>query len=166
MGEIGRWVIIGVGSLIAVGLVMWLFLVVTIRTGYGPGLSAIRRLNRRVTNPRVMKTAGGPGASASVIRHVGRISGKSYETPVGVTEAGDDLLITLPYGTTADWLKNVRAVGSAEMVHDGRTFRVGQPEVVPAAEVACHQTRQERLSQRLYGVDFVLRLRRAEFSGH
>ena len=164
MGEIGRWVIIGGGGIVVVGLVMWLFLVVTIRTAYDPALSAIRRLNRRVTNPRVMKTAGRPGASASVIRHKGRISGKPYETPVGVIETGDDLLITLPYGTTADWLKNVTAEGSAEMVHEGRTFRVEHPEVVPAALVASQQTRQERFSQRLYGIDSVLRLRKTELS--
>ena len=164
MGEIGRWVIIGGGGIVAVGLAMWLFLVVTIRTAYDPALSAIRRLNRRVTNPRVMKTAGRPGASASVIRHKGRISGKPYETPVGVIETGDDLLITLPYGTTADWLKNVTAEGSAEMVHEGRTFRVEHPEVVPAALVASQQTRQERFSQRLYGIDSVLRLRKTELS--
>ena len=164
MGVIGRWVIIGAGSLVVVGLVMWLFLVVTIRTAYDPALSAIRRLNRRVTNPRVMKTAGRPGASASVIRHKGRISGKPYETPVGVIETGDDLLITLPYGTTADWLKNVTAEGSAEMVHEGRTFRVEHPEVVPAALVASQQTRQERFSHRLYGIDSVLRLRKTGLS--
>ena len=166
MGEVGKWLIIGAGSLVGVGFVMWLFLLVTIRTGYDPGLTAIRRLNRRVTNPRVMRTAGQPGASASVIRHVGRISGKPYETPVGVIETGDDLLITLPYGTTADWLKNVRAEGSAEMVHDGRTFRVEHPEVVPATEVAKHQGWQERFSQRLYGVDSVLRLRKSGLVGN
>ena len=157
---------IGAGSVVGVGFLLWLLLVVTIRTAYGPGLAAIRRLNRRVTNPRVMKTAGRPGASASVIRHKGRISGKPYETPVGVVESGDDLLITLPYGTTADWLKNVTAEGSAEMVHDGRTFRVAHPEVVPAALVASQQTRQERFSQRLYGINSVLRLRKTDLSGN
>lgn len=158
MYEIWRWTAIGGGGLVAVALTLWLFLLVTMRTGYGPGLAAIRRLNRRFTNPRVIETAGRPGASASVIRHVGRTSGNPYETPVGVVDIGDDVLITLPYGTNADWLKNVKAEGSAEVVHEGRTFRVEHPEVVGAADVASHHSRRERLLQRLYGVDLILRL--------
>lgn len=160
MSEILRWTAIGGGGLIAVALALWLFLLVTMRTGYGPGLAAIRRLNRRFTNRRVMKTAGQLGVSASVIRHVGRISGNPYETPVGVVDTGEDVLITLPYGTTSDWVKNVKAEGSAEVVHDGRTFRVEHPELVAAADVASHHSRRERLVQRLYGVELILRLRK------
>lgn len=160
MSEILRWTALGGGGLIAVALALWLFLLVTMRTGYGPGLAAIRRLNRRFTNRRVMETAGRPGASASVIRHVGRTSGNRYETPVGVVDTGTDVLITLPYGTTSDWLKNVKAEGSAEVVHEGRTLRVEHPEVVAAADVASHHSRRERLVQRLYGVDLILRLRK------
>ena len=96
-----------------------------------------------------------------MIRHVGRTSGNPYETPVGVIDTGDDGLITLPYGTTTDWLKNVKAAGSAEVVHKGRTFLVEHPEVVAAADVASHHSRRERLVQRLYGVDLVFRLRKA-----
>ena len=161
MYEIWRWTAIGAGGLVAVALALWLFLLMTMRTGYGPGLAAIRRLNRRFTNRRVMKTAGRAGASASVIRHVGRTSGTPYETPVGVIDTGDDILITLPYGTSSDWLKNVKTEGSAEVVHEGRTFRVEHPEVMAAADAAPHHSRRERLVQRLYGVDLVLRLRKA-----
>lgn len=161
MSEIWIWTAIGGGGLVAVALALWLFLVATMRTGYGPGLAAVRRLNRRFTNRRVMKTAGRPGASASVIRHVGRTSGNPYETPVGVIDTGEDVLITLPYGTTSDWLKNVRAAGSAEVVHEGQTFLVEHPEVVLAADVASHHSLRERLVQRLYGVELVLRLRKA-----
>ena len=161
MYEILRWAAIGGGGLVAVALALWLFLLVTMRSGYGPGLAAIRRLNRRFTNRRVMKTAGQPGVSASVIRHVGRTSGNAYETPVGIIDTGDAVLITLPYGTTTDWLKNVKAEGSAEMVHQGRTFLVEHPEVVAVADVASHHSRRDRLVQRLYGVDLVLRLRKA-----
>lgn len=148
-------------SLIVAGVALWVGLVLTLRTGYGPGLTAIRRLNRRFTNPRVLKTAGRPGAPASVIRHVGRTTGTAYQTPVGVVDSGDDLLIVLPYRTTPDWLKNVLAAGAAEVVHQGRTLRVGAPEVVDAAALAPWQSRRERFVQRLYGIDLALRLRKA-----
>ncbi|QLY28347.1 nitroreductase family deazaflavin-dependent oxidoreductase [Nocardia huaxiensis] len=153
------WIAVIAGTPVGLALVWFLFLIVVMRTGYAPGLAVVRRFNRRVTNRQVLKTAGGAGASASVIRHIGRSSGKSYETPVGVTEAGENFLISLPYGTTPDWLKNVRAAGTAEIVHGGIVFRASAPELVDAASVARYQSRQERLGQWIFGVDQVLRLR-------
>ncbi|MGV9409468.1 nitroreductase/quinone reductase family protein [Nocardia sp. NPDC003693] len=161
------WVLVAIaaGTPIGLALAWFLFLVVVMQTGYAPGLAVVRRFNRRVTNRGVMKSAGQPGASASIIKHVGRSSGKGYSTPVGITEAGDDFLISLPYGTTPDWLRNVLAAGQAEAVHEGRTYRVTEPELVAAASVAGHQSRTERVAQRVFGVDQVLRLRRAEVQG-
>jgi deazaflavin-dependent oxidoreductase (nitroreductase family) len=119
----------------------------------------VRRFNKSFTNPKVMRTAGQPGSSASVIRHTGRSSGKQYQTPVGVMEVGDDFLITLPYGTSADWVKNVLALGEAEVVHEGRTVHVEDPELVSAHEVGTGLPEKEARTQRLYGIDQMLRLR-------
>jgi hypothetical protein len=41
-----------------------------------------RKVNRRVFNPRQMRSAGTSGAYAGIVRHVGRSSGRPYETPV------------------------------------------------------------------------------------
>ncbi|MFF2549670.1 nitroreductase/quinone reductase family protein [Nocardia sp. NPDC058058] len=152
---------IGVGTPVGLALGALFLLLAVMRTGYEPGLALVRRFNRRVTNPRVMKTAGQRGADASVVRHIGRSSGRQYATPVGITEAGQDFLISLPYGTTPDWLENVLAAGTAEVVHEGASYRITAPELVPAASVARYQSRSERWGLRLFGVDQVLRLRRA-----
>lgn len=90
------WIAIGAGTPVGLVLGLFLFLVVVMHTGYAPGLALIRRFNRRFTNQRVMRTAGQAGADASVICHIGRSSGKAYRTPVGITEAGDDFLISCP----------------------------------------------------------------------
>ncbi len=95
-----------------------------------PVLNAVRRFNRSVSNPRQMATAGSPGAYASVIRHVGRTSGREYETPIGAIATEDGFVVALPYGANADWLKNLLASGSASIVNEGSTYRVDQPEVV------------------------------------
>jgi len=95
-----------------------------------PVLNAVRRFNRDLGNPRQMATAGAPGAYASVIRHVGRTSGREYETPIGAIATEDGFVSALPYGASADWLKNLLASGSAISVNEGRTYRVDQPEVV------------------------------------
>ena len=49
-------------------------------------MDAVRRMNRSVTNPRVMRTAGTAATQTSVIAHIGRRSGQTYETPVDIVE--------------------------------------------------------------------------------
>ena len=125
-----------------------------------PVLNAVRRFNRRVSNPRQMATAGSPGAYASVIHHVGRTSGREYETPVGAMATEDGFVVALPYGTSADWLKNVLASGSATIVDEGSICRVDQPEVVPIAVAIDSIPPNERRLLRVFGVDECLRVRR------
>jgi hypothetical protein len=119
----------------------------------------VRRFNRAVANPRVLRSAGRPGASASVIRHVGRISGRSYETPVGPYAVGNYFVIALPYGPSADWVRNVLTKGSAVLVHEGRTLSIHEPEVVPVAAVIPDLPSSEQRTLRLFGVEECLRVR-------
>ena len=125
-------------------------------------LRVVRRFARAVVNPRVLKTAGTPGAYASVIRHVGRTTGRPYETPVVAEPTGDGFVIALPYGTTANWVKNVLASGSATIVDEGTTYRVDQPEIAPLALMADHFPMKDRRNFGRFRVDECLRLRRTD----
>lgn len=145
-------------ALIALGIVF----LVSMRTKFPPVLTAVRRMNRAVWNPQTMKTAGQPGATASVVRHVGRTSGTPYETPIGPYTTDDGFVVTLPYGSSPDWLKNVLAAGSAVIVHEGNTYRVDRPELVPSTVAFVHVPRSEQRSLRLFGVDEFLRVRRVD----
>ena len=118
----------------------------------------VRRFNRAITNPRVLRSAGSPGGQASVIRHVGRASGRAYETPVGPFTVGDDFVIALPYGLRADWVRNVLASGSATLVHEGRTVPVHHPEVVPTSAILQDLPPSDQRVLRLFAVDRCLRL--------
>jgi hypothetical protein len=118
----------------------------------------VRRFNRAVTNPRVLRSAGSPGASASVIRHIGRVSGRPYETPVGPFAVGDEFVIGLPYSAGADWARNVLANRAATLVHEGRVVPVHEPEVVPTLEVVRDLPPSEQRMLRLFGVDQCLRV--------
>jgi hypothetical protein len=129
------------------------------RSNHPAVVHRVRRFNRAVTNPRVLRTAGSPGASASVIRHVGRRSGRTYDTPVGPHAIGDHFVIALPYGPGADWVRNVLERGSAEMVHEGRTIELREPEIVSTAEVATQLPSSELRTLRLFDVEQCLRVR-------
>ena len=83
-----------------------------------------------------MRTAGSAGTQTSVIRHVGRTSGRTYQTPVDIITTGDGFLIALPYGTRADWVRNVLAAGSATIVSQGESIDVDEPIIAATAEVA------------------------------
>ncbi len=109
-----------------------------------------------------MKKAGTPGAYASVVRHVGRTTGRPYETPVGAFATDDGFVIALPYGSQADWLKNVLASGSATIVDEGKTYRVDRPELVPTSVAAPHLPPKEQRNLRLFRVDQCLRVRRVD----
>jgi deazaflavin-dependent oxidoreductase (nitroreductase family) len=126
-----------------------------------PGVQrAVRRMNKAFVNPRAMHDAGTPGAYASVIHHVGRRSGTTYETPVVPEATEDGFVIALPYGTHADWVQNVLAAGRATVTHDGATYEVDHPEVVPTDTVETYFDASDRRAHRAMHVDECLRLHR------
>jgi deazaflavin-dependent oxidoreductase (nitroreductase family) len=141
--------------LVATGIVF----VVGMRTKSPLVLDTVRRTSRAM-KPLALKSAGTPGAYASVIQHVGRTTGRAYETPVGAVATDDGFVIALPYGSNTDWLKNVLASGSAAIVDEGSVYDVDRPEVVPIAVADRHFSSQDQRAHRVFGVDQCLRVRR------
>jgi hypothetical protein len=94
-------------------------------------LDTMRWMTKFVFNPFAMTRAGHPGAFAGVIEHRGRVSGTTYRTPVGIRPTDDGFVITLPYDTRPDWVKNVLASGSARLEYEGDTHEIDRPEVLP-----------------------------------
>ena len=125
----------------------------------GPIQSALRRLTQ-ATRPLAMRTAGKVGSNTSVIRHIGRRTGRTYETPIVAVEHDDGFLIALPYGERTDWMKNVLATGKAAIVTRGQTYEVDQPQIVPMIEATAHFGPKEQKLHRRFGVDSCLRVHR------
>lgn len=152
-----------VAGVLLVGVaVIGLIFVLGMRTKSPLVLHPLVRLQRAILNPRQMRSAGAPGAYASVIRHRGRVSGRPYETPVGVVAADDGFVIALPYGSRANWAQNVLASGSATIVSEGHTYEVDHPEIVPIESVEARFTAGDQRSFRWFAVDQALRVRRVE----
>jgi deazaflavin-dependent oxidoreductase (nitroreductase family) len=112
-------------------------------------------------NKSQMRTAGTPGAYAGIVRHVGRVSGRAYETPVSPVPTDDGFAIALVYGNRTSWLRNVLASGGATLVTEGETWEVDRPELVPMGTVERWFTPGDVRSFRRMRVDEALRVHRA-----
>ncbi len=107
-----------------------------------------------------MRSAGTEKSSNSIVRHVGRRSGRTYETPVVAVEHDDTFLIALPYGERTDWMKNVLAGGKADVVSHGRTYGVDQPQVIPMTEATRYFGPKEQKPHLRFAVSTCLRVHR------
>jgi hypothetical protein len=147
-----------VGTLIGAVVVFLGLLLAGLRWQLGPVVDFIRRMNRSATNPRVMRTAGTAQTHTSVIQHIDRKSGCTYETPIDTIETCSGLLIALPYGTRADWLRNVLDAGSATVVTNGERVDVNRPTIVAISDLAESIPRRTMRMLRLFGVNQYLHL--------
>jgi deazaflavin-dependent oxidoreductase (nitroreductase family) len=116
------------------------------------------RLFTRATRPLALRSAGKEGSNTSVVRHVGRRSGRTYQTPVTAARHDDTFLIALPYGKRTDWLKNVLAKGSATIVANGNAYQVDRPEVLPMAQATTYFPPREQRMHRQFHVNTALRV--------
>jgi deazaflavin-dependent oxidoreductase (nitroreductase family) len=115
-------------------------------------LGVVRRTNKAAWNKQAIRTAGAAGNSTGIVEHVGRTSGNTYSTPVDVIPTDDGFVIVLPYGTQADWVRNVMAHGSATIVHDGARVEVHQPQLRHPDDVGQWFTPSARRTNRLFGI--------------
>jgi deazaflavin-dependent oxidoreductase (nitroreductase family) len=119
----------------------------------------LRQLTK-VIRPLALRSAGKQGSSTSVVRHVGRKTGRPYETPVVAVNHNGSVYIALPYGERTDWLKNVLVSGSATVMSGGDRYDVDRPEVIPMAEATEFFGAKEQRLQRRFGVKTCLLLHR------
>ncbi len=110
------------------------------------------------TRPLAMRSAGTEKSSTSIVRHVGRLSGRTYETPVVAVEHDKILLIALPYAERTDWLKNVLASGQATVVTHGQSYGVDRPQVIPMTDATRYFGPKEQKLHRRFAVDTCLQL--------
>lgn len=121
---------------------------------------AVIAMTKRFINPGTLRTAGTAGQKTGIVHHVGRSSGATHATPVDIETLGEDLVIALPYGTRAQWLRNVLAAGTAEMTIDGVTWTVDRPELVPTDQVRDAFSAANLRLFKVMGTDRCLRVHR------
>lgn len=93
-----------------------------------PFPKAMTRVNRRFLNP-VMRHLAVRLPMMGVIHHVGRTSGRAYQTPVLIFRSGNRVVIALTYGREVDWVRNVTAAGNCTIRSRGRNLAVVAPVI-------------------------------------
>jgi deazaflavin-dependent oxidoreductase (nitroreductase family) len=81
-------------------------------------------------NPLTRRLARVSFGPFSIVQHVGRRSGKQYETPIIVAPLRDGFMIELTYGPDVDWHKNVLAAGGCTIVRRGQEYAINRIEPV------------------------------------
>lgn len=114
-------------------------------------------LNRITT--RVAKGRGGPFA---LVKHVGRKSGKPYETPIIVQPTEGGFVIELTYGPEVDWYRNVVAANGCRILFHGTEHVIEGLQPLPTGEgIAAFTPGQQRLLRLLHRTHFVKLLEKA-----
>ena len=91
-------------------------------------MSGIRTFNKHILNPilgRIARSSHGPFA---IIRHVGRKSGRTYETPVIVFPFDGGFVLALTYGKEVDWYRNVMAAGRCGLTWHRKEYTIERIE--------------------------------------
>ena len=107
-------------------------------------------------NGMTRKISGTERSSWGLLTHVGRRSGRVYETSLGASPYGDGFLLPLSYGLQADWYRNLMAAGTGTLAWRGRTYQLERPELISGPEAQRAWPLPSRVLLTLTGIhDFV-----------
>ena len=120
----------------------------------------LANFNRVVTN-RVLRPLARHLPGFAIVSHVGRRSGRIYQSPVNLFSRADGYVIALTYGADSQWVRNVLAAGGADIETRRRRLQLVDPEVVrdPARSLV---PKPIRVPLRLANVDEFMLLKRAD----
>ena len=134
MRKVAKTLLAIVGVVVVAEIVETVLMVWAWRSRNPRALRLVKRFNKYVSNPVMLRFSRRSGLSA-IVHHVGRRSGTPYATPVIAHQSHQDVIIPLPYGTEVDWLRNVLAAEQAVVDLEGRNLRVEEPAVVDIDDV-------------------------------
>lgn len=82
------------------------------------------QVNKRIFNPREIKRG-----ERAVLTHVGRSSGKTYQTPLAAYPVDGGYMFAIIYGAESDWVQNVFTSGTAQLRIDDRDVVLVAPQL-------------------------------------
>jgi hypothetical protein len=107
----------------------------------------------------MIQSAGSTRSEFALVRHVGRRSGKSYETPIIVMPMGEDFVIALTYGPKVDWYRNLQAAGQGTLLWHGRAYPIGKSESMDRTLALSAFSPLQRFILRFVGLQHFVRVK-------
>jgi deazaflavin-dependent oxidoreductase (nitroreductase family) len=94
----------------------------------------------------------------SIVRHTGRRSGRTFETPVAARRVGDGFVLALAFGSGANWYRNLVAAGEGVIRWRGVDYPVGAPEPIDVESALASFNAVQRAGLRAADIDGYIRL--------
>ena len=111
---------------------------------------------KHTLNRLTSRAARGRGGPFALVKHVGRSSGKHYETPIIVQPIDGGFVIELTYGPEVDWYRNVVAANGCRILYHGTEHVIEGLEPMDAADgIAAFTPFQQRVLRLLHRTHFV-----------
>ena len=108
-----------------------------------------RDRTRSISNRIFMAISGRWFRTYSIVRHVGRRTGREYRNPVSAYPLGDGFVIPVLYGADSQWVRNAMATGGFTVRTKGRDpDLLERPEMIPAAQALEAYPRMMRMIMR------------------
>ncbi len=88
----------------------------------------VRYFNKRYLNKLTTRVARSSWGPFCMIHHIGRYSGKPYETPIIAFPIREGFVIALTYGPGVDWYRNARKAGRCQIQWHGKIYEIDKIE--------------------------------------
>ena len=85
-------------------------------------------LLKNTLNPVTLRAAKSGHGPISLVRHTGRKTGRTYETPLILARYGRDFVAELTYGPEVSWYRNVVAAGRCTVLVKGVEYEIDRIE--------------------------------------
>lgn len=119
----------------------------------------MRYVAKHVINRLTSRNAGSAKSHFAILRHVGRRSGKEFETPIMVSQLGEDFVLALTYGPKVDWYRNLQANGKGTLTWHGKTYTIEKLEQLDRSTGLSVHHLHERMILRLLNVQNFVRVK-------
>jgi hypothetical protein len=118
----------------------------------------LRNFNKYVLNRATLKISGASHSPISTVGHMGRHSGKLYQTPIIVGRDGAGFVFALTYGVEVDWYRNVMAAGRCTLIWHGKKYSLENPEPIAVEAALPPFALPLRLILRIMGIQNFFRM--------
>ena len=96
-------------------------------------MNRVRYFNKHFLNKLLRRFVNLPFGPFALVKHIGRKSGKAYETPIMAFPIQGGFMIALTYGPQVDWYQNVLAAGGCTLVWHQKEYAINRLEPIEPA---------------------------------